>query len=135
MTFYEAALQILKSSRKPLTNEEITERALELGLIATRFALAGVAGYAANLVWLGRAATALALVAARAARHRAVRVRMFFPRADFRIITLFSADWRHLMRAKKYTITEIPLSTGPCPGPEGVPQCAYSGRFILRRNF
>src|SRR5580692_2126311 len=28
------------------------------------FALAGVAGYAANLVWLGRAATALALVAA-----------------------------------------------------------------------
>jgi hypothetical protein len=36
MTFYEAALQILKSSRKPLTCEEITERALERGLIVSR---------------------------------------------------------------------------------------------------
>jgi hypothetical protein len=36
MTFYEAALQILKSSRKPLTSEEITELALERGLIVSR---------------------------------------------------------------------------------------------------
>jgi hypothetical protein len=36
MTFYEAALQILKSSRKPLTSGEITERALERGLIVSR---------------------------------------------------------------------------------------------------
>jgi hypothetical protein len=36
MTFYEAALQILKSSRKSLTSKEITERALERGLIVTR---------------------------------------------------------------------------------------------------
>jgi hypothetical protein len=36
MTFYEAALTILKSSRKPLTCEEITERALERGLIVSR---------------------------------------------------------------------------------------------------
>jgi hypothetical protein len=36
MTFYEAALQILKSSSKPLTTREITERALERGLIVSR---------------------------------------------------------------------------------------------------
>jgi hypothetical protein len=33
MTFYEAALQILRSSRKPLTSGEITERALARGLV------------------------------------------------------------------------------------------------------
>jgi HB1, ASXL, restriction endonuclease HTH domain len=36
MTFYEAALQILKSSRKPLTTKEITDRALDRGLIISR---------------------------------------------------------------------------------------------------
>jgi hypothetical protein len=36
MTFYEAALQILKSSREPLASEEITERALARGLIVSR---------------------------------------------------------------------------------------------------
>jgi hypothetical protein len=36
MTFYEAALQILKSSRKPLTSREITDRALERGMIVPR---------------------------------------------------------------------------------------------------
>ena len=36
MTFYEAALQILKSSREPLTTEAITQRALESGLIVSR---------------------------------------------------------------------------------------------------
>jgi hypothetical protein len=36
MTYYEAALQILKSSRKPMTSREITNRALERGLIVSR---------------------------------------------------------------------------------------------------
>lgn len=36
MTFLEAAFQILGSSRTPLTAREITERALEQGLIETR---------------------------------------------------------------------------------------------------
>jgi hypothetical protein len=36
MTFYEAALEILKSSSKPLTSKEITQRALERGLIMSR---------------------------------------------------------------------------------------------------
>ncbi len=36
MTFYEAALQILKSSRQPLTSQEITRRALELALVTSR---------------------------------------------------------------------------------------------------
>jgi hypothetical protein len=36
MTFLEAAYQILKSSRRPLTTQEITKRALEQGLIDTR---------------------------------------------------------------------------------------------------
>jgi HB1, ASXL, restriction endonuclease HTH domain len=36
MTFYEAALQILKSSGNPLASAEITERALARGLIASR---------------------------------------------------------------------------------------------------
>jgi hypothetical protein len=36
MTYFEAALQILKSSRRPLTTREITQRALERGLIAPR---------------------------------------------------------------------------------------------------
>jgi hypothetical protein len=36
MTYVEAALQILKASRKPLTTREITERALERGLIVPR---------------------------------------------------------------------------------------------------
>jgi len=35
MTFLEAAIQILRSSRRPLTTREITERALETGLINT----------------------------------------------------------------------------------------------------
>jgi hypothetical protein len=35
MTFLEAALQILRSSRTPLTTQEITERALQEGLIGT----------------------------------------------------------------------------------------------------
>jgi hypothetical protein len=35
MTFREAAIQILRTSRKPLTTREITERALEAGLIST----------------------------------------------------------------------------------------------------
>jgi HB1, ASXL, restriction endonuclease HTH domain len=36
MTYYEAALQILRSARKPLTTHEITDRALQRGLIAPR---------------------------------------------------------------------------------------------------
>jgi hypothetical protein len=36
MTYFGAALEILKSSRNPLTTREITERALERGLIAPR---------------------------------------------------------------------------------------------------
>ncbi len=35
MTFLEAAIQILRSSQRPLTTREITERALEAGLINT----------------------------------------------------------------------------------------------------
>lgn len=35
MTFYEAALQILRSSPHPLTTREITDKAIERGLIAT----------------------------------------------------------------------------------------------------
>jgi UDP-N-acetylmuramate-alanine ligase len=35
MTFLEAAIQILRSTRRPLTTREITERALEAGLIDT----------------------------------------------------------------------------------------------------
>jgi hypothetical protein len=33
MTYYEAALQVLRSARHPLTTREITDRALEKGLI------------------------------------------------------------------------------------------------------
>jgi hypothetical protein len=33
MSYIEAALQILKASRRPLTTREITERALERGLV------------------------------------------------------------------------------------------------------
>jgi hypothetical protein len=36
MTYYEAALQILRSVQKPLTTREITDRALERGLITPR---------------------------------------------------------------------------------------------------
>jgi hypothetical protein len=36
MTYFEAALQILRSSPRPLTTQEITERALERGLIVPR---------------------------------------------------------------------------------------------------
>jgi hypothetical protein len=36
MTFFEAALQILKSSQRPLTTREITERALEQGLLTSQ---------------------------------------------------------------------------------------------------
>lgn len=35
MTYFEAALQILRSAQKPLTTREITERALERGLIVS----------------------------------------------------------------------------------------------------
>jgi hypothetical protein len=34
MTYYEAALQVLRSVRRPLTTREITDRAIERGLIA-----------------------------------------------------------------------------------------------------
>jgi hypothetical protein len=33
MTYYEAALQVLRSARHPLTAREITDRAIERGLI------------------------------------------------------------------------------------------------------
>jgi HB1, ASXL, restriction endonuclease HTH domain len=36
MTYFEAAMQILKSSQTPLTTQEITDRALKRGLIAPR---------------------------------------------------------------------------------------------------
>jgi len=36
MTYYEAALQVLRSVGHPLTSREITDRALERGLIAPR---------------------------------------------------------------------------------------------------
>jgi hypothetical protein len=36
MTFLEAAYQVLKSSGRPLTTLEITERALEQGLVDPR---------------------------------------------------------------------------------------------------
>lgn len=36
MTYFEAALQILKSSQRPLTTREVTDRALEQGLIVPR---------------------------------------------------------------------------------------------------
>ena len=35
MTFFEAALQVLRSSKQPLTVREITDRALERGLVAS----------------------------------------------------------------------------------------------------
>jgi hypothetical protein len=36
MTHYEAALQVLKSARRPLTIREITQRAIERGLLTSR---------------------------------------------------------------------------------------------------
>jgi hypothetical protein len=36
MTYYEAALQILSSARHPLSTREITDRAIERGLVAPR---------------------------------------------------------------------------------------------------
>jgi HB1, ASXL, restriction endonuclease HTH domain len=33
MTYYEAALQVLRSARRPLTTREVTDRALAQGLI------------------------------------------------------------------------------------------------------
>lgn len=33
MTYYEAALQVLRSAKDPLTTREITDRAIERGLI------------------------------------------------------------------------------------------------------
>jgi hypothetical protein len=36
MTYYEAALQILSVSRRPLTTREITDRAIQEGLVAPR---------------------------------------------------------------------------------------------------
>jgi len=35
MTYFEAALQVLESSQEPLTTREITERALERGLVVS----------------------------------------------------------------------------------------------------
>jgi HB1, ASXL, restriction endonuclease HTH domain len=34
MTYYEAALQVLRAARRPLTTQEIADQALEQGLIA-----------------------------------------------------------------------------------------------------
>jgi len=36
MTYYEAALQVLKSAKRPLTTHEITDQALKSGLINPR---------------------------------------------------------------------------------------------------
>lgn len=36
MTYFEAALQVLRSSRTPLTTREITDRAVKQGLIVPR---------------------------------------------------------------------------------------------------
>jgi hypothetical protein len=36
MTYYEAALQVLRSARKPLTAQEITDLAMDRGLIKPR---------------------------------------------------------------------------------------------------
>jgi HB1, ASXL, restriction endonuclease HTH domain len=33
MTYYEAALHVLRSAHRPLTTQEITDRAVEIGLI------------------------------------------------------------------------------------------------------
>jgi hypothetical protein len=35
MTYYEAALQVLRSARHPLTTREITDQAIKRGLITT----------------------------------------------------------------------------------------------------
>jgi len=36
MTYYDAALEVLRSARRPLTAREITERAIKNGLITPR---------------------------------------------------------------------------------------------------
>ena len=36
MTYYEAAIQVLRSAQHPLTTREITERAIKAGLIIPR---------------------------------------------------------------------------------------------------
>jgi hypothetical protein len=36
VTYYEAALYILKAAQRPLTTQEVTQRAIERGLIAPR---------------------------------------------------------------------------------------------------
>jgi HB1, ASXL, restriction endonuclease HTH domain len=36
MTYYEAAREVLRSARHPLTTREITDRAIERGLLAPR---------------------------------------------------------------------------------------------------
>jgi hypothetical protein len=36
MTYYEAALQVLRSIQRPLTTQEITDQAVKRGLIAPR---------------------------------------------------------------------------------------------------
>jgi len=36
MTYLEAALQVLRSAKRPLTTREITEQAIKLGLISPR---------------------------------------------------------------------------------------------------
>lgn len=53
MTYFEAALQVLKSSREPLTAREITERAIERGLIVPRGKTPDATMRATLYVWLG----------------------------------------------------------------------------------
>jgi HB1, ASXL, restriction endonuclease HTH domain len=36
MTYYEAALQVLRSTQRPLTTREVTEHAIRSGLITPR---------------------------------------------------------------------------------------------------
>ena len=36
MTYYKAAIEVLKAARRPLTAREITDQAIEAGLIAPR---------------------------------------------------------------------------------------------------
>jgi hypothetical protein len=36
MTYYDVAIQVLRSAQEPLTTREVTERAIETGLITSR---------------------------------------------------------------------------------------------------
>ena len=53
MTFYEAALHVLQSSHKPLTTQEITQGALERGLIVSRGKTPAKSMAARLYGWLG----------------------------------------------------------------------------------